>query len=90
MNFTNVAGYIFNIASIIAIDMTKYSPNPPSAEETNDRTRQLYFHRSIKLVLLGPTTHVFEKERADAMHDWYLTMSGQRTAEIVSFPERMH
>jgi hypothetical protein len=69
----NVAGYVFNLGSVIAIDLTHY-------EATNQQRR-------ITLVLVGPALHVFKGEAADLMNDWYLTISGQRQVQPVAhFP----
>lgn len=92
--FVAVADYVFNAASIISIDLTKYTPSPVLEDGIESETqRRLWSHRQITLTLLGPVKHVFEKTRADAMYAWYIDISGQRRIDnsqrgIVQFPPR--
>jgi hypothetical protein len=76
---TMIAGYCFNVASLISLDMTRYAQN---------ETDHQYSHRSITLTLIGPTIHTFKLARADEIYDWYLGLTGQKKMELVSYPER--
>ena len=77
---TTIAGFCFNLGCLIAIDMTHYTGD---AQDFHAHQK-----RSITLTLVGPTLHTFKGAQADEIYDWYLGLTGQKTMELVSFPER--
>ena len=58
-----VAGFIFNVNALIAIDVSIY--------KAGDEGRMIF------LYLLSEVTHEFTNERADEFYLWYLQFTGQ-------------
>jgi len=65
--FASVADYVFNFATVIAMDFTAYK------EGEDNRRAELY--------LIDGVCHVFTNERADQFLLWYLRTTGQNRIE---------
>jgi hypothetical protein len=65
--FANVAGFAFNLQSLIAMDMSAYAEGAEG--------------RFIVMRLLGDVSHTFQGPRADQAFHWYLTLTGQARVE---------
>jgi len=63
IGFTNIADFVFNIATLLAMDFSKYEQGKEG--------------RTAKLVLVGPYEHSFTDKDADQVFLWYLEISGQ-------------
>lgn len=63
IGFTNLAGFVFNIASLVVIDLVEYEQGKPG--------------RRASLTVLGPVTKEFVDSKADEVYLWYLEISGQ-------------
>jgi hypothetical protein len=67
-----VAGFVFNVGSVIAIDRVDYLEDP-NAED-----------RCITLHLVYDVAHEFIGARADQFNLWYLQVTGQSHVQPVS------
>jgi hypothetical protein len=61
----DLAGFVFNVGALIAIDTSDYKPDEPT------RVRVIILH------LVGPVSHTFTGADADAAYVWYLQLTGQ-------------
>ena len=61
--FANVAGFIVNMNSLVALDVSHYEQGKEG--------------RTVVIHLVGTHEHYFEGERADAAYLWYLSITGQ-------------
>lgn len=70
--FAQVAGFAFNLNSLIGVDLADYEPG---AED-----------RVIELLLLGPHAYQFEGKAADEFYTWYLNLTGQAKIQTAAPP----
>ena len=69
---TPIAGFIFNVNSLIAIDTGGYEQGAEG--------------REIHLYLVGPHVRTFSNAAADEAHAWYLRFTGQAHIELAIPP----
>jgi hypothetical protein len=67
VGFTNIADFVFNIGTLLAMDLSGYQQGAEG--------------REVVFVFVGPYEHIFQQERADAAYLWYLEISDQNRIE---------
>lgn len=76
MNFAAVEDYVFNMGSIVAIDITTFQQPPNPGEEHTPEQAERYENRHITLYLVYGVSHVFKARTADSFWRWFLQISG--------------